>query len=263
MRKFFGFLRDQRDFAVLFLAIILSLFFLFSNESSQIQILRGKVNTAFAVLYSPVLWIKGINELRAENELLYEKATQLALLNSALLNYEQENQQLRAMLDYKRHTQLDLVSARVVNQGISPVVSSILIDVGKAQGIERNRAVIGTDGVVGKTITVGDKTSLVQIMTDYNFRASVSLEESGTVGILRWKDNDVFEVWEIPKNVEVTIGERVITSGFSDIFPGKLPVGEVVGDVERPGRAHKIIVGKAYTDFTSLQHVFVVRESQQ
>ncbi|MFQ6673714.1 MAG: rod shape-determining protein MreC [Fidelibacterota bacterium] len=218
------------------------------------------MNTFFSVLYSPVMWVRGINELRDENELLKQKVTQLALLNSSLLSDRRENEKLRTMLDYKRSIRLDLVPARVTGQGISPLTSSIIIDVGKDHGISENRAVIGTDGIIGKTVSVGNRSSVVQIMTDYNFRVSVKMEDSGTVGILRWRDRDLFEVWEIPKTVTVRIGERIVTSGYSDIFPENLAVGEVTGFINRPEMLHKIILARAYTDFTSLEYVFAVKK---
>ena len=263
MRRFLGFLYERRDYVALLLAVIISLFSLKSSESPEIQILRGKANAIFSVLYSPVRWVRGINELRLENELLREKATQLALLNSSLLNHKHENEKLRSMLDYKRDSRLEMVSARVVSQGISPLVSSITIDVGTDQGVEVNTAVLSVDGIVGRTISVGKTTSVAQIMTDYNFRASVKLEESGSTGILRWKTEKVFEVWEILKTVSPRLGERVITSGYSDIFPRNLPVGEVTGIVDNPEMLHNIILARPFTDFTSLQHVFVVKKGDR
>lgn len=262
MRKFIGFLYEYRDYFALVFAVIFSLYFLFSNESREIQILRGKANNLFSVLSRPVIWVKGINELRTENELLREKTMQLALLNSSLLNHKHENELLRNMLNYKRTSQLELVPARVMSMGISPLVSSITIDVGTDQGIEENSAVLTIYGIVGKTVSVGKKASTVQIMKDYNFRVSVKLEDSGNRGILRWKEGNEFEVWEIPKTVNIRIGERIITSGFSDIFPENLPVGEVTGISDLQEMLQQIVLARAYTKFILLEHVFVVKKAK-
>ncbi|MFQ6676341.1 MAG: rod shape-determining protein MreC [Fidelibacterota bacterium] len=242
-------------------AVALSVSLLSSNESQSIQILRGKINTVFSAVYSPVLWVKGVAKVRAENALLREKVTQLTLLNSSLLQHKRENERLRAMLDFRRNTRLDLVPARVISGGISPLTSAITIDVGRNQGIGPNTGVMGIDGIVGKTVSAGNRSSVVQLMSDYNFRASVKLENSGTVGILRWKQNDSFEVWEIPKTVQVTAGERIVTSGFSDIFPENLPVGEVTGFRDSPEMLHKVVTGRAYTDFTALENVFAIQKT--
>ena len=62
-------------------------------------------------------------------------------------------------------------------------------------------------------------------ISDNNFRLSVRIMPSGAVGILRWYDANVCKVYEVQKNVDINIGDRVITSGFSKIYPPKLPVG--------------------------------------
>ena len=95
-------------------------------------------------------------------------------------------------------------------------------------------------------------------MVNYSFRLSVRLEKSGTAGIMRWREGDIFEVWEIPKATEIEVGERIITSGYSDIFPPNLAVGFVAGIIDRPEMMHKIAVAKSYTDFTTLVHLFVI-----
>ncbi|MFQ6616555.1 MAG: rod shape-determining protein MreC [Fidelibacterota bacterium] len=260
MRGLLGFLYERRDYVVLLIAVSLSFTLLSSNQSPSIQILRGKINTVFSVVYSPVLWVRGVTRLRAENALLREKVTQLTLLNSSLLQDRRENQRLRTMLDYKRRTRLDLVPARVTSSGISPLASAITIDVGRNHGIGPNTGVMGIAGIVGKTVSAGNRSSVVQLLTDYNFRASVKLENSGTVGILRWKQKDSFEVWEIPRTVQVQVGERIVTSGFSDIFPENLPVGKVTGFRDSPELLHKVVTGRPYTDFTALENVFAVRK---
>lgn len=260
MRRVLGFLYERRDYVSLLVALSFSVTLLFSNESPSIQILRGKVHAVFTVVYSPVMWVRGVARLRAENAVLREKVTQLALLNSSLLQDKLENERLRRMLDYKRKTQLDLVPARVTSSGISPLSSAITIDVGRDQGIGPNTGVMDIGGIVGKTVSAGNRSSVVQLLTDYNFRASVKLENSGTVGILRWKQKDAFEVWEIPRTVQVKVGERIITSGFSDIFPENLPVGEVTGYRDSQEMLHKVVTGRPYSDFTALENVFAIRK---
>ena len=64
---------------------------------------------------------------------------------------------------------------------------------------------------------------------------------SGAVGILRWHDSNVCKVYEVQKNVNINIGDRVITSGFSKIYPPKLPVGSVSGVYDERGSYQKVV----------------------
>ena len=43
---------------------------------------------------------------------------------------------------------------------------------------------------------------------------------------------------KVQKNVKINIGDKVVTSGFSDIYPAGLPVGTVKG-VFKMGAAFK------------------------
>jgi len=259
MRRFLGFLVERKDYVSLILAVIISITLLSSDESEEIRIIRGKTNDVLNVLYSPVQWVRDINILKRENEILKATAVQLKLLNSSLLNSKYENERLREMLEFKRERRLELIPGRVTSKGLSPVLNSITIDIGVREGIEENSAVIGIDGIVGKTVNVGERSSIVQILHDYSARVSVKLETSGATGILRWRDDDTFEVWEIPKAIPIQMGERILTSGHSDIYPENLPVGIVTGVINRPEMLHKIIKAEAFTDFSSIQYVFVIR----
>ena len=60
------------------------------------------------------------------------------------------------------------------------------------------------------------------------------------------------------KNVEINIGDRVITSGFSKIYPPKLPVGTVSGVYDERGSYQKVVNVNIQNDFESIQNVFVV-----
>ena len=70
MRRFLGFLVERKDYVSLILAVIISITLLSSDESEEIRIIRGKTNDVLNVLYSPVQWVRDINILKRENEIL-------------------------------------------------------------------------------------------------------------------------------------------------------------------------------------------------
>ncbi|MEE2877006.1 MAG: rod shape-determining protein MreC [Candidatus Neomarinimicrobiota bacterium] len=260
MRRLLGFIFDNRDWFSLFLALAFSLSLLRNNDSQNVQIIRGKLNSVVSIFFRPVNWVKGIGTLREENTTLESRIVQLSLLNSQLLIYKEDNERLRSMLEYRESVRLTLVPGKVISTGLSPLMTAVNIQIGFEHNLRPNLAVVNTEGVVGKTISVGPTTAMVQLMTDYSFRLSVRMERSGTVGILHWRENDQFEVWEIPRTTEVEVGDRIVTSGYSDIFPPNLPVGTVTGIIDRPEMLNKIAVASAFVDFTTLGHVFIVKE---
>ena len=43
--------------------------------------------------------------------------------------------------------------------------------------------------------------------------------EPGATGILRYLINDIYEIRELQKNTQINVGDKVVTSGFSKIYP--------------------------------------------
>ena len=162
------------------------------------------------------------------------------------------------MLRLFSFTNLKILPARVVNKGIQPNLLSIIIDAGTVDQVEINQPVLTAKGVIGKTIQSGKTASVVQLITDINYRLSVRILPSGATGILRWVGNGKGQVKEVQKNVEINIGDKVVTSGFSDIYPAGLPVGAVAGVFDERGSYQKDVIVNLPTDLNAFQHVFIV-----
>tara|TARA_B100001142_G_C14320051_1_gene650018 strand:- start:888 stop:1520 length:633 start_codon:yes stop_codon:yes gene_type:complete len=206
------------------------------------------------------MWLKTIVQLEEETQLLREKNLQLALQSDEMIRSYEENKNFKKLLDYKKDSNFDLVSAKVLNMGSSSNLSSITINVGLIDKIKVNQPVIIPEGVIGKTILVGKSTSLVQLITDVNYRASVRIFPSGSVGILRFLRDDICEVREVQKNAEIKLGDAVMTSGFSDIYPSNLKIGTVIEIQDEISSFQRIVKVRISSNIGSLMNVFVVRE---
>ena len=171
------------------------------------SVVRGKSTEFVAFLTSPLTWVKSLLYLEEENQLLRELNLSLTLQVESMLNLEKENQELNEMLDFKSKSNLKILPARVVNKGIQPNLLSIIIDAGTVDQVEINQPVLTAKGVIGKTIQSGNTASVVQLITDINYRLSVRILPSGATGILRWVGNGKGQVKEVQKNVEINIGD--------------------------------------------------------
>ena len=192
--------------------------------------------------------------------MLREKTLALSLQVESMLNLHKENEELLSLLDFKKKTTLKIRPARVVNKGTQPNLLSIVIDGGKIDGIKKNQAVLTPKGVIGKTIEASNRASIVQLITDTNFRLSVRILPSGATGILRFLDGNTAQISEVQKNANVKIGDKVVTSGFSDIYPSGLPVGKVEGVYDGRSSFEKMIKVSLPNNMSSFQYVFVITE---
>ena len=262
MRNLYLFIVKSKDHFVFIFAIILSSFLLLKSDDPRMKVIRGKSADVVTFISLPIMWIKSLLFVNDENQYLREKTLQLSLQIESMLNLEEENRRLQDLLDFKRQTNLKLVPTRIVNKGIQTNLVSLTVDVGKNEGVSSNQPVLTTKGVIGKTVHVGNSASIVQSITDHNFRLSVRILPSGATGILRWRGDNLCEIREVQKNVDIEIGNQVVTSGFSDIYPPGLPVGDVAGVYDERGNYQKIVNVTIYSDLNSIQNAFVIIEYQ-
>ncbi len=251
----------HKDHFIFAFAIIFSTFILLNNENPKMSIVRGKATDIVSFFSSPFAWIQSLMFLERENQALREKNLELSLQVESMLNLQNENIALMEMLEFKKNKKFIIKSAKVVNKGIQPNLLSIIIDRGTADGVVDDLPVLTPKGVVGKTIEVSRNNSIVQLISDANFRLSTRILPSGATGILRFINGETAEIREVQKNVVVNIGDKVVTSGFSDIFPAGLPVGTVKGVYQDRGSFQKVVSITLPNDLNAFQHAFIITQN--
>ena len=81
---------------------------------------------------------------------------------------------------------------------------------------------------------------------------------SESEGIMRWKNNQICEIFEVKKTAEVNIGDIVLTSDLSSYFPPNLPVGEVVSIYDKSDSFNKIVRLELYADLSTINQLFII-----
>ncbi len=258
MKKIYISLIANRHHVAFFILLLFSVRLLFNNEQSNLDLIRAKTIDTFSFILAPFDYYRSLVRLHDENDLLRDKNIQFRLELEEFRNMRQDYEHLRELLGFREQSRLSLLPANVLLMGMTPNATSMIIDVGAADSVEKNLPVISSDGIVGKTILCGQKSSTVQIYSDMSFRISIRILPSGTTGILRWVHTNEAEVQEVRKNAPISIGDRVITSGYSNIYPKNIPVGKVVGVENIRGRDEKIVRVQLASDLTRISDVFVI-----
>ena len=251
----------HKDHFVFAFAIIFSTFILLNNESPRMSIIRGKATDIVSFFSSPFAWIQSLMFLEEENQVLRQKNLELSLQVESMLNLQNENNALIEMLEFKKNEKFIIKSAKVVNKGIQPNLLSIIVDRGTIDGVINDLPVLTPRGVIGKTIETSRNNSIVQLISDTNFRLSTRILPSGATGILRFVNAETAEIREVQKNVAISIGDKVVTSGFSDIYPAGLPVGTVKGVYQDRGSFQKVVSINLPNDLNAFQHVFIITKN--
>lgn len=258
MRNIFELLYYFRELLFLFLAILISIMLLLTGESRQSFTMQAWMASVVASIPHPDLGIDDIISYKEENEVLRQRLMRYALLNAELADVARENEQLREMLQFTKKSPYDLQVAEVVSRGASSILSTITLNVGRDHGIRPNLPVLALDGLLGKTLTVTQNASVVQLITDRNFRVSVKVGRQGVRGILVPASGLRAEITGIPHGSGLEAGDQVFTSGFSEIYPKNLPVAVVEKVEEIAGDNFCQVRVLLHMEPSEAEHVFVM-----
>ena len=154
----------------------------------------------------------------------------------------------------------DMTTAHVVFNTINKAYNYIIIDKGKKDGITTDIAVVSPNGVVGVVSDVSENFSTVISMLNPNASVSARIIPINQIGTVVWVDSDpsVAQVIAIPQHLEVAVGDSVVTSGYSDVFPKDILIGTVIEKFDNPNNTFLTIKIKLATDFRNLNNVYLI-----
>lgn len=162
-----------------------------------------------------------------ENARLREENDRLMKWQHVARELAAENEQLKSLLNFRAPATRSYITARVVADAGGAFVRSLLINSGSGEGVKKGQPVVTGEGLVGRVIAVGDRSSRVLLITDLNSRIPVELENSREQAVLAGDNTKLPKIIHLAEKVSVDVGERIITSGHAGVFPPGLPVGVV------------------------------------
>ncbi len=228
----------------------------FMRASNQLE---SGVETVGTESLSPAQLREMVDELERERNRLKLEVIQLDEI-------VRENNQLRRALQYVNKAPLSLVAARVISRKPSTWYNTMIINKGKAHGIEVDNPVIvpvGDDaGLVGKVSeVVGDNSAIILLLTDEMCQVSAKLQNSQEQGILNGQRGALrtmpnLRLRYLSREAEVTPGRKVVSSGVGGLFPPDLVLGEVFS-VEIGALDAEVTVNPS-VNFEELIDIFVV-----
>ncbi len=201
-------------------------------------------------------------QLSLQNRLDSMAAVQARLLES-YLSANDNHLLLRVDSFRVQRDSFHLIPALVINNSITHRNNYITIDKGRLDGLKEDLGVVVPEGPIGIVIKVSDHYALVMSLLHQQTRVSVQLKNRGYFGSLVWKDlrnPRKMYLEDIPRHARVAVGDTVETSGFSDIFPAGMALGEVDSFWISPASDFYEMEVSIWPDIASLRHVYVVEK---
>ena len=220
------------------IVLLLGLFLLWRIDSPRVERVRieliDRVVPNFSWATSPLTGT--INILRSarsytriyqQNKDLRRELQQMKAWKEAALQREQENARLLDLNNVRLDPKFTKITGVVLADSGSPFRQTVLLNIGKRDGIVDGWAAIDGIGLVGRIAGVGERTSRVILLGDTSSRVAVTIESNGQTALVVG-DNTSQPPIEFLENPEtVRPGDRVMTSGDGGVFPSGILVGQV------------------------------------
>jgi rod shape-determining protein MreC len=176
--------------------------------------------------------VRELASLRAENARLKLENQRLLHWQMVARRLEADNTVLHEQLNVVPDPDPAFVTARVIGDLGSAFGHSMLLGAGARDGVRKGQAVLAGEFLVGHIAEVGDRSSRLLLLTDYNAKIPVVLESSRTRAVLAGDNKERPRLNYVAGNAPVSVGERVVTSASGAAFPPGLPIGVVASTAD-------------------------------
>ena len=192
-----------------------------------------------------------LSELREQNAELRQLVAQTE-------EYRQEVERLQGLLDLRDSSGAEGVGGRIIGRSTDAWNQTVTIDVGSSSGVTSGLTVMGPNGVIGQVVSTTDATSTVRLLSDPQSGAAALIQSSRAEGVVRGSLDGLLYLENVDSDVQVSVGDVVLTSGLGGSYTRGLLIGTVVKIEGNQGDATRRIVVSQNDEAKSLEEVVVV-----
>ena len=250
----------KHHFALLFVVLEIIAFTLIINNSYYQQtVFLSATNNLTGKFYRSVDDITSYFSLKKTNKLLAEEN---ARLRSAEVNsFIKTSDSVFTKNDTLYRQQYMFIDAKVIKNSYNKRNNYLMLNKGSGQGVKKDMAVITSNGVVGIVNEVSANFCSVMSVLHKDTKISAMIKKNKYKGTLMWEETDykTGDLNDIEPHVKVAVGDTVVTSGNSHIFPEGILIGTVKSFSINPGDNFYNIQLKFSTDFNRIEYVYIVK----
>ncbi len=259
MRNLLEFLSKYKHWFLFVLLEVISMILLFRFNTYQGSVFFSSANIVSGRLYELSSDITSYFVMGKTNKELTDRNILL----------EQELKYLRLKLakkDISKISQdsllssLKLIDAEVVSNSLTRLENFITINKGSWDGVRKDMGVASGSGVVGVVYLVGIHYSVIIPVLNSKSNISCSIQGRNYFGYLHWNggSKDIAYLDDIPRHAKFKIGDKIVTSGYSSIFPSGILVGKILHVYNSADGLSFRLAIKLSTDFGNLRNVCVI-----
>jgi len=256
MQQIADFIIKNKNFLLFLLLFGFSLLFTIQSHSYHKSKFINSANFLSGGVYNSLNNVSSYFNLKSQNHLLSEENKNLRTLlaNHNISIDSVFTDSLMFGKSYRFYT------ANIIKNSYSQTNNILTLNRGENDSIKQDFGVISSKGILG----VVDKTSsnYATVISILNTTISISaqLKKTNHFGTLRWngKSPKFTQLIDIPKIANVKIGDTIVTSGRSFIFPKGVPVGIIESfQLDQAENYYEINI-ELFNDMTGVEHVYII-----
>ena len=266
MRNLLEFLAKYNHWFVFLILEVVSMVLLFQYNSYQGSAWFSSANAVTGKLYEWDANVETFFSLTKVNQELTQRNAYLEQevqkLSDSLVSVTKDSciyhrDQFALLRNYR------LIPAKVVANSIDKPGNLMTIDKGSADGIRKDMGVISGTGVVGIVYLVAEHYAIVIPVLNTKSNISCMIQNRGYFGYLRWKGgvSDLAYLEEVPRHAHFKLGDYVVTSGYSAVFPPGVRVGRILHVFNSADGLSYRVQLRLSTDFARLRDVCVIDDT--
>lgn len=266
MRNLLEFLAKYNHWFVFLILEVVSMVLLFQYNSYQGSAWFSSANAVTGKLYEWDANVETFFSLAKVNQELTQRNAYLEQevqkLSDSLVSVTKDSSiyhrdQFALLRNYR------LIPAKVVANSVDKPGNLMTIDKGSADGIHKDMGVISGTGVVGIVYLVAEHYAIVIPVLNTKSNISCMIQNRGYFGYLRWKGgvSDLAYLEEVPRHAHFKLGDYVVTSGYSAVFPPGVRVGRILHVFNSADGLSYRVQLRLSTDFARLRDVCVIDDA--
>ncbi len=203
------------------------------------------------------------NYLKDTNETLFWENEQLKAEINRLKQLEIENIKLSNLLDTaQRYPQFETKTANIIATDNNYWYKTFMLDVGTKDGVEMDMIVLSNGGLLGRITTIGHNYCKVTSIFDETNSVSVKSLRTNELGILKGSSELIGDKLAVIDYIDVdskmVVGDEIVTSSLSDIYPGNIVVGTISNITVNDNNITKSAIVQPIVNLNNVDKVLIV-----
>ncbi|WP_066224085.1 rod shape-determining protein MreC [Formosa haliotis] len=256
MQQILNFIIRNKNFLLYLLLFSLAVFFTIQTHSYHKSKFINSANFLSGGIYTRLNNINQYLNLQTQNENL---AQENARLRNRLQNYHLSLE--NTFVDTTSFNGSYLYRpVRVIKNSYSATTNILLIDKGSNDSIKEDFGLITPKGILGIVDkTSGNYATVISILNSKS-RISAQLKKTNHFGTLTWDGYSprTVQLIDIPKIAPIAIGDTIVTSGRSVIFPKGIQIGTIESFELDDAENNFEINVTLFNDMTNIEHAYII-----